>query len=328
MLDVFNTDAFDTVSLTEAINVLPIQPSRLEQLGVFEDKGIATTTALVENKNGVLGLIPTAARGTNPNTVPRGSRQVRSFNVPHIPLTDTILAADVQDVRAFGSEDELEGVNEVVNDRLSELKASLDVTAEFHRAGAITGVILDADGTSVIYNLYDEFGISEASQQYTMASAGNPLSKTLAAKRSIEVALGNLVHNGFHAICSPGWFEAFVKSADVKEAYARWQDGQFLRDDNRKGFSIWGVTFEEYSAQVADVPFIPANTARLFPVGVRGLFKRINAPADYMETANTIGKPYYAKQEPMPMNKGITLEAQINPLMICTRPKALVKLYL
>jgi hypothetical protein len=33
-----------------------------------------------------------------------------------------------------------------------------------------------------------------------------------------------------------------------------------------------------------------------FPVGVPGLFRQYNAPADFVETANTIGLPRYAKQ--------------------------------
>jgi hypothetical protein len=47
-----------------------------------------------------------------------------------------------------------------------------------------------------------------------------------------------------------------------------------------------------------------------------------------METVNTIGIPYYAKQEARRMNKGIDFEAQSNPINLCTRPRAIVKLTL
>jgi hypothetical protein len=36
--------------------------------------------------------------------------------------------------------------------------------------------------------------------------------------------------------------------------------------------------------------------AYFFPVGVPGLLWQYNAPADFVETANTIGLPRYAKQ--------------------------------
>ena len=49
-------------------------------------------------------------------------------------------------------------------------------------------------------------------------------------------------------------------------------------------------------------------------------------PADYMETVNTMGLPYYASQVPMDHHKGVNLEAQSNPLNLCTRPRAIIKL--
>ena len=49
-------------------------------------------------------------------------------------------------------------------------------------------------------------------------------------------------------------------------------------------------------------------------------------PANYMETVNTIGLPYYAKQEPMDFDKGIEVETQSNPIHLCTRPAAICKL--
>jgi hypothetical protein len=50
------------------------------------------------------------------------------------------------------------------------------------------------------------------------------------------------------------------------------------------------------------------------------------APADYIETVNTLGLPYYAKQEIMPFGKGVALEAQSNPIHLPTRPAAIVRL--
>ena len=44
------------------------------------------------------------------------------------------------------------------------------------------------------------------------------------------------------------------------------------------------------------VDFTDASKAYFFPVGVPGLFRQYNAPADFVETANTIGLPRYAKQ--------------------------------
>ena len=87
-----------------------------------------------------------------------------------------------------------------------------------------------------------------------------------------------------------------------------------------------GVSFEEYHGSVGGIDFIPDGQAYAIPMGVPGLFTTDFAPADYMETVNTQGLPYYAKQELMRMGKGVELESQSNPITLCTRPEAVIKL--
>ena len=64
----------------------------------------------------------------------------------------------------------------------------------------------------------------------------------------------------------------------------------------------------------------------MIPEGVPNLFKTYYGPGDYVETVNTIGLPYYAKQWAMETGKGVYLESQTNPLHLCTRPNAVIKL--
>jgi len=252
-------------------------------------------------------------------------RVVRSFNVPHLPKNDGIKAEEIQNLRAFGSNDSLDAVSSVVNNKLQSLKQDHEFTAEWHRAGAIRGVLLDADGSTTIYNMFTEFSISETNVNFPMATANSVANASRSVLRQMETALGSLVYSSIRAICSSTFYESFINSVDVKAAYDKWQDGQFFRDDQRKGFQYQGIYWEEYSASIGATPFVPANTCRFVAEGVPGLFKRFNAPADFVETVNTIGKPYYAKQEPMPFGKGVMLHTQSNPLFICLRPKTLIK---
>jgi hypothetical protein len=62
------------------------------------------------------------------------------------------------------------------------------------------------------------------------------------------------------------------------------------------------------------------------PEGVDGLFMTNYAPADYTDTVNKEGLPKYSRAEPLPFNRGWQIESQSNPLSICTRPRAVVKL--
>jgi hypothetical protein len=324
MLDVFNGDAFNTVSLTTAINKLPYAPGRLGQMGLFGRRGITTLVAVVEERHGVLMLIPTAARGTMPNVWGSKDREARAFPLPHLPLNAAVMADDVQGVRAFGSDNAVEGVATLVNDKLAVLKQSHEITHEYHRIGAIQGVVLDADGSSELYNFFTEFSISEST--VTFDFTGEVKLQALEVIRTIEDALGATPYRGVVAMCGNNFFDSLVTATGVKDAFDRWNSGAFFRDQqNQKGFDYAGIRWENYRGSVGSVDFIDTDTARFFPTGVPGLFEEVAGPANFIETVNTVGKPYYAKQERMKFDVGVELHTQSNVLLMCTRPAVLIK---
>jgi hypothetical protein len=94
----------------------------------------------------------------------------------------------------------------------------------------------------------------------------------------------------------------------------------------RGSFEYAGILFEEYRGRVGTVDFTDACKAYFFPVGVPGLFRQYNAPADFVETANTIGLLRYAKQAvDQQFARWVMLHVQSNALPISTRPRVLIK---
>lgn len=326
VLDVFKGDGFSMASLTDGINKLPFKPSRIGELGLFETQGVTNNTVLVEERNGVLGLVPTKRRGEPATTVRSGKRKVRAFAIPHIPLEDQILAEQVQGIRQFGSESEEEGVAQVVNDRMAAMRQDHEVTLEYHRVGAVQGHVMDADGVTELFDLFAEFEVTEQTLAFALDTATTDARlKVIAAVRLVERALGALPYSKIHAICGATWFDAFIGNEYVKDAYHRFQDSANLRNDPRKGFEFAGVTFEEYRGAIGSVNFVAAGVARFFPLGVPGLFKTYYGPGNFMEAVNTVGLPLYAKQEEMKFGRGVDLLTEQNPLCVCTRPLALVE---
>jgi len=334
LLDVFSGSAFDVMSLTAAINRLPYKPARIGKMGLFATKGVATTVVAVEEKDNVLSLLPTKARGGIPSAAAAEARHVRNFAVPHTPLDATVRADEVQGVRAFGSEDALQGVVQVVNDKIASMRQSHEVTLEYHRLGAIKGLLLDSDGTTPIYNMFTEFGCTQSvigegvhSNAFDVTAA-TPTIKTTCMQivREIEANLGGMPYDHIHCFCDATFFDAITTEAGVITAYERWENGAALRDDMRKGFTYGGITFEEYPGGVGTLAFIEAGYGYFFPVGVPGMFTTTFAPADYIETVNTVGKPYYAKQQLMDFDKGVMINTQSNPLCLCNRPMALIRM--
>lgn len=326
--DIFSTNnaAFTTATLTDAITKLPHKPNRIEGLGLFQTKGVPTTTVFLEERAGRLVLLSNKVRGEPEHEHGGlGRRKMRNFQTLHLPLHGVVLADELQNLRAFGST-ELATATSVVADKLSAMRDDIEVTIEHLRLGALKGLILDADGATVLYDLFSEFGETQTVVSFDLDETNTSVRlKCLEVKRDIELALGAANFDHIHALCGKTFFDDLIEHADTKAAFDRFLEGERLRDDPRAGFSFAGVIFEEYAGSIDGVNFIDDEEAVIFPVGVPGLFMDYRAPADFIETANTIGMDMYARQAVRHDNRGIDLWVQANPLPICTRPKALIK---
>ena len=331
MLNPFATDAFNMVALTAAINKIPNTYGRLEQLNLMPATGVRTRTIIIEEMSGVLNLLPTQPVGAPGTVGTQGKRKVRSFVIPHIPHDDAVLPEEVQGIRAFGSESETEALADLLALKLQNMRNKHAITLEHLRMGALKGVILDADGTPLV-NLYTEFGITPKTVNFALGNANtNVKGKCAEVLRHIEDNLSGEFSTGVHCLCSPEFFDALTGHAKVEEAYKNWQQGAVLINDMRRGFTFGGITFEEYRGQASDASgttrrFIAAGEAHCFPLGTVDTFATYVAPADFNETANTLGLPLYAKQEPRKFDRGTDLHTQSNPLPMCHRPGVLVKL--
>jgi hypothetical protein len=331
--NLLNNPAFNAASLTAAINILPNRYGRINELNLMPGKGVTTRTVMVEEYNGVLTLLPTQPLGT-PGTVGKaGKRKVRTFTVPHIPHDDVILPQEVDGVREFGTENQMKALSAVINDKLQAMRNKHAITLEHLRMGALKGIILDADA-STLYNLYTEFGITAKTVDFVLGTASTEVrEKCYEVVRHIEDNLKGEYSNGVHALVSQEFFDKLVKHAKVKEAFANYQEAaQRLGGDMRKGFTFGGITFEEYRGIATDPDgtsrrFIASGEGHSYPTGTQDTFRTTFAPADFFEAVNTIGLELYAKLEPRKFGRGADLHSQSNPLPMCMRPAVLVKLY-
>lgn len=326
MLNIFGSDAFSFTKLVAAINLIPHVPTRLGQMGLFASEGIDTLTAAIEMEGNVLTLVPTAARGSPGVVKGVERRNIRDFRTVHLPQRVAIMADEVSSLRAFGSETEEELAMGRLNKKMVVARRDLDITHEYQRMGALRGIVLDADG-STIYNFGTEFGVTPGAANIALSNtATKVLQEVIGLKGTIEDVLGGVAYTGVHALCSKEFFAALTSHPAVTETY-RYQMSNVLREDRRyTGFEFGGVFWEEYRGSVGGTRLIGANKALLIPMGVPDLFKSFFSPAPYMETVNTIGLPFYQKQKSMDYDTGVEWQVQSNPLHINTRPNAVLEL--
>ena len=293
ILDVFNGDAFSTVELTKAINVIPNKYGLVNKLNIF--------------------------------------KEYLSFaDIDYIYADLAFLAADLQNVRKFDTESDLESVQSAVQDSLEQMRAKHEITLEYMRSQALQGIVKDGDGTTLV-NFFTAFGISQKSVAIKTSDANTNVDEKLRdIKRYLAKNLKGETMTGVLCLCSGNYFESIIHHKSIKDAYHAYQGITPYREDLREDFVFNGIHFVEYegsasSTSGSELRFIPDNEAIFLPLGTQNVFETVFAPADYVEAVNTKGLPFYAKQQVLDFGKGVEIETQSNPLPICKRPDLLVK---
>jgi hypothetical protein len=163
--------------------------------------------------------------------------------------------------------------------------------------------------------------------------ANGALRKACAAViRQVSNNLGGMPFTGLHALCGDAFFDALLANAEVRNTFLNKPGAAELR----KAYVINGGQLRFVRIRrhrLGELPrhvggtsgFINTDKCHIFPLGVPNLFRTYFAPADYIETVNTIGQRMYMKQYLMDNDKGVNLDSQMNALSLCTRPKALIK---
>ena len=323
IIDPFKADGFSLLSLSAALIAQPYTPTVLAESGLFTEDGVTTLDVSVESDGRTVGLVAIQPRNAPPQVVTGDKRTIRSFRVPHLPERASIMADEVQGIRAFGSENQALAINGVRDARLAKMRSQIDYTIEAHRLAALQGSYYDAAGN--VTSLFTEFGVTQTTVAMALPTAGTVVkNKVQQVMESIESALDGLAFTGVTVYCGATFWKSFISHANVEKFYINWQAANVLNTDPRVPFPFMGMTFVRYrgtsAVKIAD------TEAYAVPTGVLDLFITRFAPANYVETVNTKGLPYYAKAEPMELNKGIIIEAQSNPINLCTRPSAVIKL--
>ncbi|WP_299558711.1 major capsid protein [uncultured Sulfitobacter sp.] len=337
-IDIFRNDAFRAIELSEAVRDVPNMWGEIGEMGIFVPKPIRGVAFSIELQNGHLQLVQSSTRGTPVPGQQRGKRKLKKFETARFALKSKITADDIDGIRAFGSETELKQVATEVADRQEELRGSTDVTREYLRAGALQGMVLDADGSELL-DLHDEFGITRKSVDFVFGTATTDIGvKAKEVERHIKLNLRGDVSSGIGCLMHPEYADKLESHPDFKERYKHYQNengGDPLRDPTSKGFLFKGIWWKEYLAE-AGVPqedgtvvtrsFIPAAKAQFFPMGTRQTFRQFNGSPDYMGMTNMPGQEFYSKIHPdRQEDRFVDVEVMMQTMPICMRPAVLVE---
>lgn len=331
-------DEFTIVELSAAINKQPFVPGQIGALRVgdeplFDEDGVSTDAIKVEEQDGKLDLIEPTRRGGPGQTIGDDDRRRITFDIDHYEINDAVNADEIQGVKLFGSDDQLEVMENRIDTKLKRHARALDATLEHQRVGAIKGIILSGKG-KVLHNLYDRFGLAVPAPialgiDDQVAGIASKIKKDVVY--AVEDELDD-AYDHIHAMCGRDFHDCLWQQKEVRETFLADNQGYQLRDGAPDVFRVGKVMFERYrtgkKATLANggSAFIAADEARVFPVGVPELFITRFCPGDWNGLPNTVGLPRYTRMKAKYNDKGYHLDSQMNAISLCTRPSVLKKL--
>ncbi|WP_347138883.1 major capsid protein [Paracoccus sp. SSK6] len=321
----FNKDFLTLKQLTATWNKTPFVETTLSRF--FTVGRLRTRSAMVERGATGLKLIDPGALyqpapAASDHKLVRGQYTISAVKLGRVV---SFSGEDIQDVRAFGTEDELETFEQVFNRDTATIRRWLEHTHEFQRGNVLKGRQVDSEGNL----LFDFFGAAGVTAPQSVA-----IDYDTASRRQLQNLVADVVDYSrdglgagaddaqrFVMLHGKNDWRRFRTCDAVAALYDRYQDGAV----NRAGATGQRAPFELFD--VAHLPYygpsLGADEWQLVPV-VPGLLRTDFTPLDNPETANTLGLPGYATPHATPFNKGVQVEIASLPIHYITNPAAVI----
>jgi hypothetical protein len=314
-MDIYR-DYFTRENLVAAVAKAPYVPGRLGEIGLFETRGLTSTTLAAEEM-ALNDVTPSSAipRGAPAPAMGLDKRKVHTFAAATYAKQMAVFADEVLNVRAAGTN----GAAEVIETRRNEAAAKLRRWADAVHENLRMTTLLSPDNA---------FGSKPGDGSLALTNNATKTRAEIFTKviKPLETALAGIGFSGVHVLCSDSFWTDLIENQAIKDTYLGYQAAAELRNDPRDMFTFAGVTWERYRGSASTA--ITDTKAVAVPLGVPGLFLQGFAPDDTIDSvgAGAMGAPYYPRAEAMKGGKGWEMTMQTHPVMLCTRPAAIITL--
>lgn len=344
--DIFSDDHFSVANLRVVSKNVTYVPQYLGTAGIFQSKPLTgTDKVIIYEQNGVFRLIPTTERG-GPEI-----QQIRDTHATAVLSTTRIAKKDsVQASELLGIADDriprgirLRSAAQLVTDRLSKLKTEKAFTLEKHRFGALAGILYDADGSTVIYDYFSEFGVAapvvtnvnlttwteaETAQQLTDLFY-RPMMRSLKDRKNAMTRIGCLVGDGAWAklMKNPAFRKIWELEMNAR-AIAR-AANPLVQPQAWTEVDFGGCLFINYMGTDDGTTIaLASDEMRFFPIGATDVFDVYWAPGETIKDVTGQGQDEYVYIQPDvrdQMVSHVDIHVRAYPLYACIYPKALMR---
>lgn len=243
-------DNFTPRLLSMAVNKMkPVKTPILDK--VFSKKKRVLTSIFAwdvkTRSDTLMESISTSAEATVTSGV--GLTEV-SCRAPRYAEKRLITAADLADMRKFGSASEVALLSERVADEQADLRAKVDLTREFQAVKALQGLVVDKKGKQLVdYKFPAEMKPVLAGAALWTDDAGKPIVNLRAWKKLISRNCGGAISE-WQAYCGSAAMDALIDNPSVMDKL-QFALGRQVAEEGRVA-RLANVNIEEYDGSYTD----------------------------------------------------------------------------
>lgn len=299
---VFGGDAFTQASMIRGIEKRTYIPNGLDSIMGFEAQPVSTDVVYIGQKARTNGVIQSTLRGAPIEMRTRPTKDFRPIKIPRIAEGDQLFAHELANMAPWEDETDEDLVAARIAEMQEDLIGDVEMTEEYMRLGALNGIVLDKDGSTLV-NYFDEFNIvAPSAVDLTLDNASmtiGELREKIGTLIVIPIARaagqGNVARMRIRAVAGDTFWFKLTGHPAVEKTYLNYAAAAELRGEQLwETFELGGVTWYHYRGTDDGTTIaINTNQAKVFPFGLRGMFQHIMGPAnEFLNLVNQRGRRY------------------------------------
>lgn len=334
---------FDSVTLTDEVNLIPNDYGMLNALNLFPAEPISTTVVGIVREGNSIRVLPAKPRGTRGPETTADGQKIFYLEVPHFPLPDKLGPQDLQNKAAIvNGRPQPMSVAMATAKKLQKLRRSHGITREYLKFAALKGLVKDGDGNTIV-DLYAFFGIVKKTVDLVLGTAGTDIvGKLEEIRTSVLTGVQGDTVNRVEAIIGTGLMGRLVQHPKFEKYWLNTPAAQELikLDRHRLGQdfgrvidtgtillreSVGSVPVKAAGALTSEL-LMAADKGVAYPTGTTEMFTCYDAPPHHIDHVNQPGEEIFISEKVLDHGEGVEFKSQSNTLPIVKRPEALVEI--
>ncbi|RBO82624.1 major capsid protein [Marinomonas aquiplantarum] len=323
--ELFDHEAFSNVALTAGFNAsVHIDAAVLD---MFTVENVEHRNVMIVKSGQQLQVLMPGEIGQNPNIDEHDAESAVPVHLIRYPFDTRIVPSDLTRIASLRDKKiKAQELAALVKSHMGKHKDNHRYTAAFTAYSALKGKVKNKKN-KVLIDLHKVLGVEERKLDLKLGTAGTDVPKLLKAlrKQTVDNAKkhGHLTLQGVECRIGQEMIERILNHDSIKAFYSEEIHAKRVVAfaDDPSEINICGIKF------IADEADEVVTKGASFPVGIKGLFGMLRAPADVLHASSAKARECHITTKELDHDEGLEIRSRAIYLPIARDPSLLAEIF-